>query len=73
MSIANELSSEVAAAVMAQKKDESARSPDDLAVMVRDVFSTLRELDAAEALRRKSRLRQSGQGAEARTATGMSE
>lgn len=46
MSIANELSSDVAEAVMARRQDESPQNARDLAGMVREVHSTLRRLTA---------------------------
>ncbi|HZI17704.1 MAG TPA: hypothetical protein VEY09_03830 [Pyrinomonadaceae bacterium] len=72
MSIANELSSEVAAAVMARRPDEPARSPDDLAGVVKDVYTTLRELEAAATRRRRTRLGRPAKPAEAKAA-GVSE
>ncbi|HWS56226.1 MAG TPA: hypothetical protein VN228_18945 [Pyrinomonadaceae bacterium] len=56
MSIAHELSSDVAAAMLAQQDDESPRSAGDLAGVVIEVHSTLRQL-TAEARRRKARPR----------------
>ena len=53
MSIAHELSSDVAAAVLAPGKEESSQDPSELAEVVREIHSTLREL-TAEA-RRKNR------------------
>ena len=53
MSIAHELSSDVAAAMLARKDDESPRSAGDLAEVVIEVHSTLRQL-TAEARRRKA-------------------
>jgi 16S rRNA C1402 N4-methylase RsmH len=53
MSIANELSSEVAEAVLARRQDESTQSTRDLAGMVKEVHSTLRRL-TAESRRRKA-------------------
>jgi hypothetical protein len=58
MSIAHELSSDVAAAMLARQGDESARSGRDLAGVVMEVHSTLRQL-TAEARRRKTRPRPS--------------
>jgi hypothetical protein len=46
MSIAHELSSDVAAAVLAPEKDGSSQDPSELAEVVREIHSTLRELTA---------------------------
>ena len=46
MSIAHELSSDVAAAMLAPQDDESPRSVGDLAEVVIEVHSTLRKLTA---------------------------
>jgi len=56
MSIANELSSDVAAAVLAREKDEPALAASGLAEVVWEVHSTLREL-TAEARRKNRRPR----------------
>jgi 16S rRNA C1402 N4-methylase RsmH len=53
MSIANELSSEVAEAVLARRQDESSQSVRELAEVVKEVHSTLRRL-TAESRRRKA-------------------
>jgi hypothetical protein len=53
MSIAHELSSDVAAAVLAREKDEPSQDTSELLEVVKEVHSTLREL-TAEA-RRKNR------------------
>jgi 16S rRNA C1402 N4-methylase RsmH len=53
MSIAHELSSDVAAAVLAREKDEPLQDTSELAEVVMEVHATLREL-SAEA-RRKNR------------------
>lgn len=53
MSIAHELSSEVAAAVLAAEKDESPREARERAEVVLEVHSTLRRLNAEH--RRKGR------------------
>ncbi len=46
MSIANELSSDVAEAVLARRQDESSQSVRELAGVVKEVHSTLRRLTA---------------------------
>lgn len=56
MSIANELSSEVAEAMLARRQDESSQSVRDLAGVVKEVHSTLRRL-TAQSRRRKARPR----------------
>ena len=54
MSISNELSSDVAAAILAADKDESAHDATELAEMVLEVHSVLRRLTAEG--RRKTRV-----------------
>jgi prefoldin subunit 5 len=54
MSIAHELSSDVAAAVLAREKDELAPDTNELVEVVMEVHSTLREL-TAEARRQNRR------------------
>lgn len=54
MSIAHELSSDVAAAMLARQDEESQRSARDLAGVVREVHTTLRQL-TVESRRRKTR------------------
>lgn len=56
MSIANELSSEVAEAMLAQRREDSPQSVRDLAGVVQEVHSTLRQL-TAEARRLRARTR----------------
>ena len=56
MSIVHELSSEVAAAMLARQDDESSRSAGDLAEVVIEVHSTLRKL-TAEGRRQRARRR----------------
>ena len=56
MSIAHELSSDVAAAVLAREKDEPSQDTSELAEVVIKVHSTLRELKA-EARRQDRRPR----------------
>jgi hypothetical protein len=64
MSIDNELSSDVAAALLAAEEGESPRNPGKLAEVVKAVHSTLRQLEAES--RRKSR-RPAGTGDEPST------
>lgn len=56
MSIAHELSSDVAAAMLARRDDKTAGSARDLAEVVREVHTTLRQL-TSEARRHKTRPR----------------
>lgn len=46
MSIAHELSSEVAEAVLARRQDESPQRASELTGMLKEVYSTLRRLNA---------------------------
>lgn len=61
MSIANELSSEVAEALLARRRDDSSQSARDLAGVVKEVHSTLRRL-TAESRRGKARPRDGAGG-----------
>lgn len=70
MSIANELSSDVAAAVLTAKQDDSRQDSGELAEVVKEVHSTLRRL-TAEA-RRENRARKASPGASSSTAAGGS-
>ncbi len=54
MAIANELSSDVAAAVLAQERNESCADRKDLLELVRNFYSTLRPLKA-QARRQRTR------------------
>ncbi len=56
MSIANELSSDVATAMLAQKDNETEQDANELAGMVMEVHSTLRRMSLDD--RRKKRRRQ---------------
>lgn len=67
MSIANELSSDVAEAVLARRQDESPQSVRELAGVVKEVHSTLRRL-TAETRRHNARARDAA-GAEPEAAS----
>lgn len=72
MSIANELSSDVAAAVLARREDGSSQSVRDLVGVVEEVHATLRRL-TAESRRRRAGARGASPTASAAGATSPSE
>ena len=63
MSIANELSTDVAAAVLTGKEDESRRDAGELVDVVMEVHSTLRRLTAEARRENRSRATSSTAGA----------